>query len=197
MNSENGGPGAIGTEGTHAVDSESTIRAEGTENPGKSSNKGMIAAGCIGCAVLALCALLLVAVIPVGVIAAIAIPNFITMQLRAKRAEAPTNLDGIRTAEKAYHAEWDTFTSAGPSPATTPGRNQVAFTPTGQWSLLGWTADGKVRCKYEVTNIPGTSSQSDNFFGRATCDVDGDGREAIYECNRAERSKMMTPNNVY
>ena len=72
---------------------------------------------------------LMIVVAIIGILAAIAIPNFISMQLRAKRAELPTNLDGVRTSEKAYHAEWDTFTSAGPSPAATPGRPQVVFTP--------------------------------------------------------------------
>ena len=41
------------------------------------------------------------------------------MQMRAKRAELPTNLDGLRTAEKAYHAEWDAFTTAAATPTTT------------------------------------------------------------------------------
>jgi hypothetical protein len=60
-----------------------------------------------------------------GVLSAIAIPNYLAMQLRAKRSEAPTNLDAIRTAEKAYHAEWDAFTSVGPCPLYVPGRTAV------------------------------------------------------------------------
>jgi len=140
---------------------------------------------------------LMIVVAIIGILAAIAIPNFISMQLRAKRAELPSNLDGVRTAEKAYHAEWDTFTSAGPAPATTPGRPQVVFTPTAAFSLLGWTADGKVRGKYQVTNTSGSSSQADNFLGSAVSDVDGDATEASYTCNRAEKSKMISANNVY
>ena len=48
---------------------------------------------------------LLIVVAIIGILAAIAIPNFLAMQLRAKRAELPSNLDGIRTAEKAYHEQ--------------------------------------------------------------------------------------------
>ncbi|MBJ93314.1 MAG: dolichyl-phosphate-mannose--protein mannosyltransferase [Rickettsiales bacterium] len=140
---------------------------------------------------------LMIVVAIIGILAAIAIPNFISMQLRAKRAELPTNLDGIRTAEKAYHAEWDQFTNAGPSPATTPGRPQVEFTPTAAWSNLGWTADGKVRGKYQVTAVPGASSQTDNFNGSAVADVDGDSTESSYTCNRAIKAKMRSANNVY
>ena len=140
---------------------------------------------------------LLVVVAIIGILAAIAIPNFVAMQLRAKRAELPTNLDGIRTAEKAYHAEWDTFTSAGPSPLWTPGRTQVVFEPVGDWSMLGWSADGKVRGKYQVTAVAGTTSQTDNFNGSAVADVDGDGYESSYTCNRGIKSKMRSANNVY
>ncbi len=141
---------------------------------------------------------LMIVVAIIGILAAIAIPNFISMQLRAKRAELPTNLDGIRTAEKAYHAEWDSFTDAGPSPATTPPRTQVVFTPTAAWANLGWTADGKVRGKYQVTKVSGTtSSQTDDFNGSAVADVDGDTTESSYTCNRAIKSKMRSDNNVY
>jgi type IV pilus assembly protein PilA len=140
---------------------------------------------------------LMIVVAIIGILAAIAIPNFISMQLRAKRAELPTNLDGVRTAEKAYHAEWDTFTNAGPSPATTPGRAQVTFTPVADWSNLGWSADGKVRGKYQVTLVAGSSSQTDNFNGSAVADVDGDSTESSYTCNRGIKSKMRSANNVY
>jgi len=140
---------------------------------------------------------LMIVVAIIGILAAIAIPNFISMQLRAKRAELPTNLDGIRTAEKAYHAEWDAFTNAGPSPATTPVRTQEVFTPVAAWANLGWTADGKVRGKYQVTAVPGSSSQTDNFNGSSVADVDGDTVESSYSCNRAIKSKMQSANNVY
>jgi len=140
---------------------------------------------------------LMIVIAIIGILAAIAIPNFIAMQLRAKRAELPTNLDGIRTAEKAYHAEWDTFTNAGPSPLWTPGREQATFSPTAAWSNLGWSADGKVRGKYQVTLVAGTNSQTDNFNGSAVADVDGDSTESSYTCNRGIKSKMRSANNVY
>ena len=56
---------------------------------------------------------LMIVVAIIGILAAIAIPSFVQMQLKARRAELPANLDGLRTAEVAYHAEWDAFTSSG------------------------------------------------------------------------------------
>ena len=142
---------------------------------------------------------LMIVVAIIGILAAIAIPNFLAMQLRAKRAELPSNLDGIRTAEKAYHAEWDGFTSASVTPATQPGRTPVNFEAGGFGSFqnLGWVADGKVRGQYSsvATNAP--SNVDDDFVASATSDVDGDGATAAYNCNRAEKSSMVTSNNVY
>ena len=63
------------------------------------SSSGALLGG-VGLAVI----LLLVSIFGVGILAAIAIPNFVEMQLRAKRAELPANVEGIRTAELAAYA---------------------------------------------------------------------------------------------
>ena len=142
---------------------------------------------------------LMIVVAIIGILAAIAIPNFLAMQLRAKRAELPTNVDAIRTAEKAYHAEWDAFTSAAATPSTAPNRQQVEFTGGGFTSFenLGWTADGKVRGQYVTTLSNATAAADDDFTTVGISDVDGDGGNAQYNCNRAEKATMVTSNNVY
>ena len=45
----------------------------------------------------------------IGILAALAIPTFVEMQLRAKRAEVPGNLDGIKTAQVGYEATYDAY----------------------------------------------------------------------------------------
>lgn len=142
---------------------------------------------------------LMIVVAIIGILAAIAIPNFLAMQLRAKRAELPSNLDGIRTAQKAYHAEWNHFTSASVVPATQPTREQVTFSGGGfnSFDLLGWAADGKVRGQYSTAGITSSSAASDDFTASATSDVDGDAVTAAYNCNRALKPTMVTSNNVY
>ena len=52
---------------------------------------------------------LMIVVAIIGILAAIAIPNFVEMQYRAKRAELPANVDGIKTAEMGYDAAFDTY----------------------------------------------------------------------------------------
>ncbi len=52
---------------------------------------------------------LMIAVAIIGILAAIAIPRAHEWSLKAKSAEAPTNVDGIITAQIAYEASMDEF----------------------------------------------------------------------------------------
>ncbi len=52
---------------------------------------------------------LMIVVAIIGILAAIAIPNFMNYQCKAKQSEAKSNLGNIRTAEEAYYAEKDSY----------------------------------------------------------------------------------------
>ncbi len=52
---------------------------------------------------------LMIVVAIIGILAAIAIPNFIRFQARSKQSEAKTNLKAIFTAQKAYFGEKDKY----------------------------------------------------------------------------------------
>src|SRR5436309_14721317 len=54
---------------------------------------------------------LMIVVAIIGILAAIAIPNFIKFQARSKQSEAKANLKAIYTAEKAYFQEKDTYSN--------------------------------------------------------------------------------------
>src|ERR1700757_1968481 len=54
---------------------------------------------------------LMIVVAIIGILAAIAIPNFIRFQARSKQAEAKTNLKAIFTAEKSYFGLNDHFSN--------------------------------------------------------------------------------------
>lgn len=143
---------------------------------------------------------LMIVVAIIGILAAIAIPNFVAMQLRAKRSELPTNLDGIRTTEKAYVSEFDLYTSAGPNPTSMPSKSTSAFGATfgdgSKWDLLGWVADGKVYGQYATTNITGSSS-GQNFSATAVADIDGDSKSAYYWANKDSKGTMASANSLY
>jgi type IV pilus assembly protein PilA len=54
---------------------------------------------------------LMIVVAIIGILAAIAIPNFIKFQARSKQSEVKANLKGIYTAEKAFYHEHDTYST--------------------------------------------------------------------------------------
>ncbi len=54
---------------------------------------------------------LMIVVAIIGILAAIAIPNFLKFQAKSKQSEAKTNLKGIYTAETGYFGEKNTYES--------------------------------------------------------------------------------------
>ena len=58
---------------------------------------------------------LMIVVAIIGILAAIAIPNFIRFQLKSKSSEGKVNLAAIRTAEEGYMAEFGNYVAAGAS----------------------------------------------------------------------------------
>lgn len=135
---------------------------------------------------------LMIVVAIIGILAAIAIPNFVAMQYRAKRAEVPSNVDGIKTAELAYDAAFDTFIISPQVPSGNPGKTQVAWTAGTAFDTLGWAPDGKVRGAYSVA----TTSSTD-FTVTGICDVDGDTVNATYTSTKTLNSVQTTGNQIY
>jgi type IV pilus assembly protein PilA len=54
---------------------------------------------------------LMIVVAIIGILAAIAIPNFIRFQARSKQSEAKANLKSLFTAERSYYQEKDAYSS--------------------------------------------------------------------------------------
>ena len=66
---------------------------------------------------------LMIVVAIIGILAAIAIPNFIKFQARSKQSEAKSNCKAMFTAEKAFAAEKDRFSSLVGEVGFSPERN--------------------------------------------------------------------------
>ncbi|MEL6343841.1 MAG: prepilin-type N-terminal cleavage/methylation domain-containing protein [Myxococcota bacterium] len=137
---------------------------------------------------------LMIVVAIIGILAAIAIPNFVNMQLRAKRAEVPANVDGIKTAELAYDAAFDEYITAAAVPAAVPGKAPTAWPSTsGGFETIGWSPDGDVRGQYEVSGVTATT-----FTVTGTCDVDGDADNAVYTASQNQNAELDAGDvNVY
>lgn len=107
----------------------------------------------------------------VAVLAAIAIPNFYEMQLKAKRAEAYPNTRGILDASIAYAVGGDENLPnlfPHPSGGGVPGKSAVSWDPAPpDFAAIEWRPDGDVRCQYQGGGGP-------VFVVEAGCNVDGD-----------------------
>ncbi len=131
----------------------------------------------------------------IGMLAAIAIPNFISMQNRATRAEVPANVAGIRSALRAHHATYDKYVAvlATPRPVSALDKQSVAWPAGTPFDTLGWRPDDKVRGTYWVEILEGGK----DFKVTGAIDADGDGVPAIFTATSALQVRMQTPPTVY
>lgn len=129
-------------------------------------------------------------VIPIiGILAAIAIPNFVKMQYRAKRAELPSNVDGIKTAELAYDAEFDQFVAvSAPHPRAIEAlsKAQAPWGPGSAFETLAWYPDEMVRGTYWV------EVSDTDFVVHGVADIDGDGVLSHYTATRTVNATMVS-----
>jgi type IV pilus assembly protein PilA len=92
---------------------------------------------------------LMIVVAIIGILAAIAIPNFLQYQMKSRQSEAKTNLQAIKTSEVSFQAERGCYISALAELGTTPpapgtkstpwtwGAGTPATTPAPAWCAVG------------------------------------------------------------
>jgi type IV pilus assembly protein PilA len=126
---------------------------------------------------------LMIVVAIIGILAAIAIPNFLRFQLRSRVGEGRLNLSGIRTAQQSYYAEVGTFVSWNSSPGGVPGQQKRPW-PGGcsvpplpadpGYCFVGWEPEGDIFFNYVAAVAGGALMASQELFAVAESDVDGD-----------------------
>ena len=91
---------------------------------------------------------LMIVVAIIGILAAIAIPNYLNYQCKAKQSEAKSNLGSIAKCEEAYMSEYDVYSS--------------------DLNEIGWATKGTARYDYTVVGTANTA-----FTGTATSNGTG------------------------
>jgi len=123
---------------------------------------------------------LMIVVAIIGILAAIAIPNFIRFQLKAKSSEGKTNLAAIRTAEESYFSEFGTYVSAAASPNIAPDSMKQTFVDEGAcpdcFDRIGWAPEGTVFFNYAV----GVGNSGADYLASAEADIDNDDDEQLW-----------------
>ena len=100
---------------------------------------------------------LMIVVAIIGILAAIAIPNFIAYQAKSKQSEAKVSLSAIFTSAVAYQAE-----SANPQSYAPATISQIGWSPSGTSRYSFWYQDGAAvggnGNGTAVSKFPGTST---------------------------------------
>ena len=132
---------------------------------------------------------LMIVVAIIGILAAIAIPNFLRYQLKSKTAEAKTNIGAIKTSEEAWKAENDFYANcaANPLAVTATGAKQawVVMAAGNGWPEIGYQPASNVYYQYQVQSggtvstaaigaIAAGAAGTDMAIG-AVSDLDNDG----------------------
>ena len=136
---------------------------------------------------------LMIVVAIIGILAAIAIPNFVKYQLRSKFSEGTTNLEGLRKAEEALRQGERKITVSGALVATYKpgtywdlGPNVGASVPITNCAAVGtdkcvwdaaelaaangldWQVEGSTYFKYQVSIVGGCATDA-NFANSGIC----------------------------
>ena len=145
---------------------------------------------------------LMIVVAIIGILAAIAIPNFLKYQLRAKFAELPTNVSAWFKAEESFrHSEQTIPVVVGGDGITTGRYFQTGLLPTNctpgtgkhAWTAadvaksraIDWVLEGQTYGCYNsiaAGGIPAVASYGTALTLWAFSDIDGDGVAASQGC---------------
>jgi len=115
---------------------------------------------------------LMIVVAIIGILAAIAIPNFLRFQAKSKQSEAKELLSTVYTAETAYFAEQNTYGTLS-NAGFTPSAQPKYYTNIGDASHFGYTATA--------------------FSGSGSANLDGDSTPDIWHVTEASREPTQAP----
>ena len=116
---------------------------------------------------------LMIVVAIIGILAAIAIPNFLRFQAKSKQSEAKELLSTVYTAEESYFAEQNTYGSlsnSGFTPSATP--------------------------KYYTTITSNLTYGTTSFTCTASANIDSDATVDLWTVTQASRESTNTTNDV-
>ena len=150
---------------------------------------------------------LMIVVAIIGILAAIAIPNFIKYQLRSKTSEAKTVNGGIKTSEESFRSEYDAYVGVVATPGATFNRNfKTTWGVAGgaapcasgctrlcismasgdssgccaSYECIGYRPSGDVYYDY-TTTIVGMTGVIPEFATCGAADLDGDGTQGGFQ----------------
>jgi type IV pilus assembly protein PilA len=116
---------------------------------------------------------LMIVVAIIGILAAIAIPNFLRFQARARQSEAKANLKAIFTSCKSVYAERSDLGAGFCGWQPEKGNRYTYFAPDGT-KLAGSETDGAALSAATNVATLGVTTASGLFTAQATANIDSD-----------------------
>ncbi len=128
----------------------------------------------------------------VGILAAIAIPNFVRFQARAKQSECKSNLKAAFYAQKAYFADKDVWgATAKQIGFTVDGRNRYAY-QIGPDSVVPAMVSTTSEAELEAGHPPGlleqVGVQGDAVLMTCAGNIDNDATIDVWSVSSAQRN---------
>lgn len=120
---------------------------------------------------------LMIVVAIIGILAAIAIPNFRSYQMKSKTSEAKANLGAIKTSQEAFRAENDVYQLCATAPANLPGSAKLAWATNAGFTAIGFAPSGNVYYSYGVNagTLGGVANAAPMYAAFAHGDLDNNG----------------------
>ena len=112
---------------------------------------------------------LMIVVAIIGILAAIAIPNFLTYQLKSRQSEAKVNLNAIKTSEIAFQAEKGCYMGipimSGVGAVALPGKANPSGWPS---TAVGGVYPPTILAAGDGFCVPAAAAGAAQFVGRFT-----------------------------
>lgn len=129
------------------------------------------------------------------VLCGLTLPGFMYTGYTAKRAEAVSNVEAIKTSLLGYDAAFEGFRYCGSRAAALAAISKLPHEWIGAsdpcWTELGWRPDGRVACEYWIEDTT-VEEVSPEFRVHGVCDLDGDGAIAEYTLTRTGALTLET-----
>ncbi len=127
---------------------------------------------------------LMIVVAIIGILAAIAIPNFVKFQARSKQSEVKANLKSLFTAEKSYYQEKDTYSICIRKIGFAPERGNRyyykvnAVAPTDEATCVG--VEGRATAAGTNSNLDGEIGSDTFKFGTTVVPTAAEASTFVY-----------------
>ena len=133
---------------------------------------------------------LMIVVAIIGILASIAIPQYLRFQLKSKTVEAKGNLAAIATAQAARFSEFGAYVGAAQTPLALPGSKPAAFAPvTDGFRQLGFEPSGRVFFAYAIA----VSGDGSGYTAEAAGDLDEDAASQHWVASVPPSTGVLVP----